>query len=104
MDPGSSHLEQLKRVPNLVQEDPSIITPSQQKKYMNMSWKDLSAIIEKDKQNAEQVERVHDKKKRNQEHNSTTTCPQQDITIPDEKSEPNWDSETGYQDSSHAPS
>ncbi|KAI9317010.1 hypothetical protein BX666DRAFT_1857703 [Dichotomocladium elegans] len=86
MDPGKSHLDHLKLVPNLVEEDPAAITPVQQKAYMDMPWKDFSAMLQKNKHEAEEA--AH---KRHSQHVQLS-----------EAEVGGWDSETGYQDKQHA--
>ncbi|KAG2223217.1 hypothetical protein INT45_006098 [Circinella minor] len=102
MDPGQSHLERVKKVPNLIDEDPSICTPAQQKGYMDMPWKDFAAMMQrKSKEHAEKdFESLSSKRK-----DSTNTSRSSSGTPAVEEGHENegaWDSETGYQDENHA--
>ncbi|KAI9274490.1 hypothetical protein BDA99DRAFT_533126 [Phascolomyces articulosus] len=103
MDPGQSHLERLKKVPNLIDEDPSVITPAQQKGYMNMPWKEFSAMMQKNnKENAQKCDKFQNQQKSHTAETSRTTSSSGTPAIEEGENEGAWDSETGYQDEGHA--
>ncbi|KAI9496994.1 hypothetical protein BDB00DRAFT_806327 [Zychaea mexicana] len=107
MDPGQSHFEKLKTVPHLIDEDPSIITPSSQKRYMDMPWKDFAAMMQKNKEAAEKYEKYQKRKDDNTTDSATdksiSSSPAGTPAVEEGENEGAWDSETGYQDEDHAP-
>lgn len=44
MDPGLKLLQHIKTIPNLVNEDPSIITP-ENSTFTDLPWSDLSKLL-----------------------------------------------------------
>ncbi|KAL0073804.1 hypothetical protein J3Q64DRAFT_1775012 [Phycomyces blakesleeanus] len=92
MDPGRKNLENLKKSPNLVSEEPSIITPTNQTAIGNLSWKDFKCLLAKRKAEEERVYEANERRK--------STHQDIDSTI---NTDANWDSRTGYQDAAHAP-
>lgn len=113
MDPGESHLDRLKAVPNLVEEDPSIITPQHQKSYLDMSWEELSDMLKQYERANNATQRRHNDEESSLSMDSTPVSsitvptPQDDIHPPafkEGQSEAGWDSGTGYQDKDHTPS
>jgi hypothetical protein len=91
MDPGEINRARLKLVPNLVDEDPSIVTPKNTS-FVDMPWKEFQKQL--------QDNREHNKK----ETHSKSTSTEEDIThtYPEEGSIEdfslcNWDADTGYQ-------
>ncbi|KAI8148678.1 hypothetical protein BJV82DRAFT_664032 [Fennellomyces sp. T-0311] len=101
MDPGYSHLERLKKVPNLIDEDPSIVTPAQQKRYMNMPWKEFAAMMQKRKETAEKLDKLNAKRD-DSSSKSTMSSSSGTPAVEEGDNEGAWDAETGYQDEDHA--
>ncbi|KAI9287070.1 hypothetical protein BC943DRAFT_270092, partial [Umbelopsis sp. AD052] len=88
MDPGHQLLQKLKLVPNLVNEDPSITTPTNTS-FMEMPWSDFSKLL------AQQNRRASASSHNSDETSSTSTNSDQDIN---DESLGNWDAHIGYQE------
>lgn len=89
MDPGHKFLQNLKTVPNLVNEDPSITTP-QNTAFVDRPWSEVNKAIEEQRKHVATLAK------------STLT------EVPESPSERislgNWDASTGYQDIEHSSS
>ncbi|CAO3614102.1 unnamed protein product [Cunninghamella blakesleeana] len=84
MDPGSKLLAHIKTVPNLISEDPSIVTPKNTS-FMDLPWSELSKLM-----------------KKQERRSSTDTTSTDDSSSDDDSSVDNalWDANT-YQASMH---
>ncbi|KAH8556447.1 hypothetical protein BGW37DRAFT_515359 [Umbelopsis sp. PMI_123] len=87
MDPGHQLLQKLKLVPNLVNEDPSIITPTNTS-FMDMPWSDFSKLLAKQDRRASASSN-------SSAETSPATYDEQDIN---DESLGNWDAQIGYQE------
>jgi hypothetical protein len=97
MDPGQNLLNHLKTVPNLVNEDPSTITPTNTS-FVDVPWSDFSKMLaQKRKSNAEKCKESATPLQ--DDTDFTYTRPEkgsvEDFTLG------NWDAATGYQDVEH---
>jgi len=88
MDPGYKLLQNLKQVPNLVNEDPSIITPTNTS-FMDMPWSDFSKLL------AQQNRRSSASSNSSSNETSSVEYDEQDIN---NESLGNWDAQIGYQE------
>lgn len=101
MDPGHKLLQNLKTVPNLVNEDPSTITPSNTS-FVDIPWSDFSKMLAKDrKSSAEKLKESATPVSTDEEPDLTCTRPEKGSV--EDFSLGNWDSSTGYQDIEHRP-
>lgn len=102
MDPGESYLKRLKGVPNLIDEDPSIISPSQQKNYLDMSWQEFNNLL---KERAEKLQKQQQPEggKESSSKRRQPSLPENAAISNQREPEANWDSGTGYQDEDHVP-
>ncbi|CAO3644726.1 unnamed protein product [Cunninghamella echinulata] len=84
MDPGSKLLAHIATIPNLISEDPSIVTPKNSS-FMDLPWSELSKLMNQDRRS------------------STSTATSDDSSSDDDASIDNslWDSNTYYQDQTH---
>lgn len=93
MDPGYKYLQRIKTVPNLINEDPSIVTPKNSS-FMDLPWSDLSKLVA-----------THDSKGRRASGASTassgTDSSSKSTHGVEHEELGNWDSMTGYQDAQH---
>lgn len=107
MDPGQKLLQHLKTVPNLVNEDPSTITPTNTS-FVDMPWSDFSKMLaEKQKQNHQRMTTC--KRAAASSSSAQTSDVDYTRTVPEKGSVEdfslgNWDASTGYQDVEHAKS
>ncbi|KAI9283388.1 hypothetical protein BY458DRAFT_496376 [Sporodiniella umbellata] len=85
MDPGYKLLQHIKTVPNLINEDPSIITPKNSS-FMDLPWSSFSALLQ-----------------RRTSYSSSSSSSSEESSSADNFSLGNWDSMTGYQDQEHTP-
>ncbi|KAI9492177.1 hypothetical protein BDB00DRAFT_455178 [Zychaea mexicana] len=88
MDPGYKLLQHIKTVPNLINEDPSIVTPKNSS-FMDLPWSDFSKLLAN--QDATKNRRASNASI--ETSSSTASSDNQDLG--------NWDSMTGYQDAEH---
>lgn len=105
MDPGQKLLQHLKTVPNLVNEDPSTITPTNTS-FVDMPWSDFSKMLS-EKQKRQNHQRMTTSSSSSSAQTSDTTDYAR--TVPEKGSVEdfslgNWDASTGYQDVEHAKS
>lgn len=99
MDPGHKLLQHLKTVPNLVNEDPSTITPSNTS-FVDIPWKDFSKMLANNrKASAEKCKESATPVSKEEETDYTFTRPEKGSV--EDFSLGNWDSSTGYQDVEH---
>ncbi|KAG2182261.1 hypothetical protein INT43_007188 [Umbelopsis isabellina] len=100
MDPGYKLLQKLKQVPNLVNEDPSIITPliltccssiQTNTSFMDMPWSDFSKLL------AQQNRRSSSSTSSNASSNEVSSEEYDEQDINDDTLG-NWDAQTGYQE------
>ncbi|GAA5817417.1 hypothetical protein MFLAVUS_010963 [Mucor flavus] len=99
MDPGHKLLQHLKTVPNLVNEDPSTITPSNTS-FMDIPWSDFSKMLANDRKAcAEKQKESATPASKEREADYTSTRPKKGSV--EDFSLGNWDSSTGYQDAEH---
>lgn len=91
MDPGHKYLQNLKTVPNLVNEDPSITTP-QNTAFVDRPWSEVNKVIEEQRK----------------KHLASTVSKDALEGVPESPSERtklgHWDASTGYQDTEHTAS
>lgn len=98
MDPGHKLMQHLKTVPNLVDEDPSITTPSNTS-FMDIPWADFSKLLAKSrKDNAEKCKESATPVSK-EAADFTFTRPEKGSV--EDFSLGNWDASTGYQDTKH---
>lgn len=94
MDPGHKLLQHLKTVPNLVNEDPSTITPKNTS-FVDVPWSEFSDMLaQKRKANTEKSKSV--KVNHTSDVDYTFTVPEKGSV--EDFSLGNWDAATGYQD------
>lgn len=90
MDPGYKLLQHIKTVPNLINEDPSIITPKNSS-FMDMPWSEFSKLLSTNNRRASASS-----------SSTVSDTSSVDTSSVDESPENfslgNWDSMTGYQD------
>ncbi|RUS13713.1 hypothetical protein BC938DRAFT_477710 [Jimgerdemannia flammicorona] len=86
MDPGIQLLRHLKTVPNLISEDPAVVTPPAQKSFMDMPWESFSRLLAEKKPTGSLASR-------SQENLSLDS----DIEEDDNVLAANWDGMTGAQ-------
>ncbi|KAG2230360.1 hypothetical protein BDF21DRAFT_426488 [Thamnidium elegans] len=99
MDPGHKLMQHLKTVPNLVNEDPSTITPSNTS-FVDIPWSDFSKMLANNrKASAEKPKESATSVSKGQETDYTFTSPEKGSV--EDFSLGNWDSSTGYQDVEH---
>ncbi|KAI9314551.1 hypothetical protein BX666DRAFT_1862202 [Dichotomocladium elegans] len=94
MDPGYNLLQHIKTIPNLINEDPSIVTPKNTS-FMDLPWSDFSKLLSNHKPS-----QSGDLSKRRASSSSIETA----STVSSSETETelgNWDSMTGYQDLDH---
>ncbi|KAI8147384.1 hypothetical protein BJV82DRAFT_345201 [Fennellomyces sp. T-0311] len=84
MDPGYKLLQHIKTVPNLINEDPSIVTPKNSS-FMDLPWSDFSKLLAK--QDASKARRA-----------STSSIETSTTASSDSQELGNWDYMTGPQD------
>lgn len=90
MDPGYKLLQHIKTVPNLINEDPSIVTPTNTS-FMDLPWSDFSKMLASKKNDVAKGRRSSATSVDSTETSSTHS--QEDLG--------NWDSMTYYQDAQH---
>ncbi|CAM0142732.1 hypothetical protein VKS41_002709 [Umbelopsis sp. WA50703] len=90
MDPGYKLLQKLKQVPNLVNEDPAIITPTNTS-FMDMPWSDFSKLL------AQQNRRASSSASSSASSNEVSSEEYDEQNINDDTLG-NWDAQTGYQE------
>ncbi|KAI8075831.1 uncharacterized protein B0P05DRAFT_546578 [Gilbertella persicaria] len=95
MDPGQKYVQNLKSVPNLVSEEPSIITPTNTS-FVDVPWSDFAKLL------AQKRKTTAEKCKNNPLPESEDYSPTQPAksSIEDFRIG-NWDAATGYQDKEH---
>jgi hypothetical protein len=99
MDPGQKFLQKLETVPNLVDEDPSAITPKNTS-FIDISWSDFSRnLAQKRKTDAEKCEESSTPVIKDDDTDLTFTRPEKGSV--EDFSLGNWDASTGYQDAEH---
>lgn len=89
MDPGYKLLQHIKTVPNLINEDPSIVTPKNSS-FLDMPWDDLSKLLA----SRQQESSTHKRRTSNASVETASTSSEADLG--------NWDSTTGFQDALHS--
>lgn len=87
MDPGIKLLRQLKTVPNLISEDPSVVTPESQKSFMDLPWESFSRLLTEKK-----FSPVGSPASRSQENLAVVPSDEDDTVLA-----ANWDGMTGAQ-------
>lgn len=107
MDPGESYIKRAKDMPTLIDENPAAVTPDTQKQYLNMSWKEFSNMLDKQKQKNQDAVIPEDAIAEDEEaQRSTSASISSGLTTPavtDDEDAQRWDAATGYQDREHAP-
>ncbi|KAI7874231.1 hypothetical protein K492DRAFT_211693 [Lichtheimia hyalospora FSU 10163] len=88
MDPGYKLLQHIKTVPNLINEDPSIVTPKNSS-FLDLPWNDLSKLLA----SRQEESQTHKRRTSNASVETASTSSEADLG--------NWDSMTGYQDALH---
>lgn len=97
MDPGHKLLQHLKTVPNLVNEDPSTITPTNTS-FVDMPWSDFSKMLADNKLKQRAITRSNQTSATDYTHTVPEKGSVEDFSLG------NWDATTGYQDVEHAKS
>ncbi|KAI8975421.1 hypothetical protein BDF20DRAFT_878576 [Mycotypha africana] len=94
MDPGKKVLDNLDKVPNLVDQEPSIVTPPHTASN-DVSWEEYAKTLN-DKRN-DAIEHTRKSYAIPDDHSPLKPehGPMDDFTIS------NWDANTGYQDTKH---
>ncbi|KAI7848194.1 hypothetical protein BDC45DRAFT_450623 [Circinella umbellata] len=90
MDPGYKLLQHIKTVPNLINEDPSIVTPKNSS-FMDLPWSDFSKLLAK-----------QDTKMTRRASNASVETTSTSSSTSDNQELGNWDAMTGYQDAVNA--
>ena len=90
MDPGYKLLQHIKTVPNLINEDPSIVTPKNSS-FMDLPWSDFSKLLAK-----------QDTKTARRASNASVETTSTSSSTSDKQEFGNWDAMTGFQDAANA--
>ncbi|ORY95952.1 hypothetical protein BCR43DRAFT_564707 [Syncephalastrum racemosum] len=103
-----SYLKRAKDMRTLIDENPAAITPDTQKQYLNMSWKEFSNMLEKQKQKNQDAVISEDAIAEEEDtQRSTSASTSSGLTTPavtdDDEDGQRWDAATGYQDRDHVP-
>lgn len=91
MDPGYKLLQHIKTVPNLINEDPSIVTPKNTS-FMDLPWGEFSKLLanQENQQKAKMTRR------------SSATSLDSASSASSSEETCNWDGMTGFQDAIHS--
>ncbi|KAI9318208.1 hypothetical protein BX666DRAFT_1936010 [Dichotomocladium elegans] len=95
MDPGYKLLQHIKTFPNLINEDPSVVTPKNTS-FLDLPWENLSTLLaSKQQQIAATTTTTAAAMGRRDSSTSVDSCSSSDKELG------NWDSMTGFQDAEH---